>query len=107
MKLRTILYFRADDGEHFTGYEIKYEGKPSLVPSWDVGPTEGTLRPVRIICLSGFAPGKSPLPFYKNFDLVLPNALSKDILEGLVKSQSPIVIERPDVVVQEEDVLLT
>jgi hypothetical protein len=104
MKVRTILYIRADDGQHFTGYEIRHEGKSWLVPSWEIGPAEGTLRPERIICLDGFPAGKSHSPAYNNYDLVLSYALSKDILEGHVKSQSPVVIERPDIIVQENDV---
>jgi hypothetical protein len=101
MAVRKVLFVREDDGIEFIGDSIEYERKRWLVPEWLVGPTEGTLCPARIICLAGLPVG-SPGIGYQNVDLVLSTPLSRDILEGRKVSQSPLVIERPDIHLRED-----
>jgi hypothetical protein len=102
MAVRKTQYIREDDGMQFIADTIEYERKLWLVPEWLVGPTEGTLCPARIICLTGLPLGKSGT--HQNVDLILGVPLSKDVLEGRKESQNPRVIERPDIVLREDAV---
>jgi len=100
---RKTMYYREGDGAPVYGWTIRYEGTLWLVPYWDVGPSEGTLRPARIISLSGLPVG-SPTPRRSDCDLVLSTPLSKRALEGRREEQDPQVLERPPIAVRETDV---
>jgi hypothetical protein len=101
MAVRKTVFVREDDGMELIGDTIEYERKLWLVPHWLEGPTEGTLCPARIICLAGLPVGK-PSVGYRNVDLAIATPLSRDILEGRRVSQSPLVIERPDIHLRED-----
>jgi hypothetical protein len=101
MSVRKVLYIRADDGMQLIGDVIEHERKSWLVPQWNVGPTEGTLCPARIICLVGLPFG--PSRQHQNVDLTLDTRLSRDVLEGRKASQNPLVIEKPDIILRDDD----
>jgi hypothetical protein len=96
--VRKIAFLKADGGSLFIGDAIEHEGKLWLVPEWLEGPTKGTECPARIVCLDGM-PLNKPGPAYQDrVDLVLSTPLHTDILEGRRVSQNPLVIERPDII---------
>jgi len=101
---RKVMYFREDDGERLYGWVLWYERKPWLVPHWDVGPSEGTLTPARIISLIGF-PFGSPSQPRSDCDLIAERPLRRRVLEGRGEAQDPPVKERPPIVVKVSDVL--
>jgi hypothetical protein len=101
---RKIMYFRRDDGAVLYGWVIQYEGVLWLVPQWDVGPSAGTLRPTRIISLSGLPVG-SPSPRRSDNALVLSTPLSKHVLEGRREVQDPLAEEHPPIVVKKSEIL--
>jgi hypothetical protein len=98
VKLRKTLILRREDSMPLRVDTIEHRGKWWIVPEWLAGQTKGTARPARIICLDGLSLGK-PLPQFQ-VDWVLETPLSRDILEGRVKSEHPRVIEQPDIVVR-------
>jgi len=101
---RKVMYFRRDDSETLFGWVIRYEGTLWLVPHWDVGPTEDTLTPARIISLFGLPVG-SPSQHRSDCDLILSTPLSRRVLEGHREEQDPPVKERPPIVVKTSDIL--
>src|ERR1700719_3470016 len=101
---RRVMYFHEDDGVPRYAWVIRYEKKLWLVPQWDIGPTEGTLSPARIICLFGLPVGSPSRP-RSNCDLILETPLSKRVLEGRGEAQNLQVMEKPPIVVKESDVL--
>lgn len=103
MAVRKILIQRQEDGALFISDAILYEGKLWLVPEWLTGPSEGTQRPARIICLADL-PLAAPSPQYRDrVDMALSTPLSREILEGRAASQSPLVIERPELSLTDAD----
>lgn len=96
MALRKPIFQTLEGGGLFIGDIIEYEGKLWLVPEWRAGPTKGTARPARIICLDGM-PLSKPIRHQDYADLALSTPLSTAILEGRTASQEPPVIERPDI----------
>jgi hypothetical protein len=103
-EVEKIMYFREGDGAARYGWTLRYEGVLWLVPQWDVGPSAGTLRPTRIISLSGLPVG-SPSPPRSDCDLVLDSSLSRRVLEARREAQDPQVMEEPPVVVKKSAVL--
>jgi hypothetical protein len=95
VKISKALIIREDDGALLVGDIIDYEGSLWLVPAWIPGPTKGSERPVRIICVDDMKTSK-PSPEYK-VDLALRDPLSKAFLEGRVIKQGVSVIEQPDI----------
>lgn len=96
MAVRRILYQVLETEQLFKGDAIQHEREWWLVPEWWQGPTAGTLRPARIICLRDLSLSK-PSAQYADVDWVLERPLSKEILEGRRLSQSPLVIDRPEI----------
>lgn len=94
-----LTVVRTDDGAVHIVHTILYEQKLWLVPEWHEGPTEGTLRPARIICIDGLSQD-IPEPSY-HADLALTYPLNKDIFYGHKASQKPLAIEQPDVLLNE------
>jgi hypothetical protein len=90
-----------DDGEPLIVDAIEYDGKWWIVPQWLQGPIEGTLRPVRIICLDNLELDRSGLG--RRTDWTLETPLSRDVLEGRAISQVPLVIERPNIILRDSD----
>jgi hypothetical protein len=99
---RKIMYFREDDTVPRFGVAISYEGKLWLAPQWNAGPTEGTLSPTRIISLSGLPVG-SPSQRRSDTVLILSTPLSRRVLEGHREAQDPLVIEQPQIVLNDAD----
>lgn len=97
MPVRKTLYQRQDDGELFIADTIQYDGKWWIVPEWLQGPTAGTLCPARIVCLDGLTLNKPAAPYQDRVDWALETPLHRDVLEGRRVSQSPLVIDRPDI----------
>ena len=59
------------------------------------------MRPARIICLDlwPFGPSRN----HQDVDVVT-DPLNRNIVEGLLPSKDPLVIEAPDIVLNEDDV---
>jgi len=51
MAIRKIAFLHQDTRTVVSGDVIEHEGKLWLVPGWYGGPTKGTWRPARIMCL--------------------------------------------------------
>lgn len=100
MGVRTILFYKEGTGTPFIGHVIEHEGKSWLVPEWNRGPTQGTSCPARIVCLDGLPLSKPGTQY--DVDLALAVPLHRDILEGRRVSQSPLVIERPEIFLRED-----
>jgi len=98
MAVRKVLFLKEDGGALFLGDVIEYEGKLWLVPEWLSGPTKGTECPARIICLDGLPLSKAGPQHQDRADWVLSTPLHTEILEGRRVSQNPLVIERPDII---------
>lgn len=96
MAVRKLIFQTLEGGGLFIGDVIEHQGKLWLVPEWLAGPTKGTARPARIICLEGL-PLSKPNPQQDHADWALSTPLSTEILEGRKASQNPLVIERPDI----------
>jgi hypothetical protein len=96
MALRKLIFQTLEGGGLFIGDVIEHQGKLWLVPEWLAGPTKGTARPARIICLDGLPLSKRS-QHQDHADWALSTPLSTEILEGREASQSPLVIERPDI----------
>jgi hypothetical protein len=96
---RKMLY-RTDDGAIRIGYVIDHEDSFWLVPELLQGPTAGILCPARIICLDGLP--QEPAPPDYDADLALTHPLHRDIVEGRRVSAQPLVIERPDIHLRED-----
>jgi hypothetical protein len=94
--MKKVAFLKEDGGELTFRDAIEFEGKLWLVPEWLEGPTEGTRRPTRIICLTGL-PMQTAGPKYPMIDWFLSVPLHSDILGGRKVSQNPLVIERPEI----------
>jgi hypothetical protein len=79
--IRKTIILREDDGELLLGETIEYEGKLWIVPAWLPGPTQGTERPVRIICVDGLL-SEPPEQYQGKADFYLSTPLSKETLEA-------------------------
>jgi len=99
MEFRKLLY-RTEDGSPFIGPVIDYEDDFWLVPEWLDGPTKGTVRPARIICLRDL-PIENPGAQYRDVHWELRYPLNRDILEGRRLSRKPRVIPEPDIILNE------
>ena len=95
VKVSKALVIREDDGAMLVGDVIEYERSLWLVPAWIPGPTLGTERPLRIMCVDDMKTSK-PSPEYK-VDLALRDPLSKAFLEGREVTQGISVIEQPHI----------
>ena len=100
MAVRKTVVIRQEDGAVFIADTIEYQRTWWIVPEWLEGPTKNTLRPARIISLDGLRLG-TPGPQYQ-VDWALETPLSRDILEGRKVSQSPLVIDRPDIILNKD-----
>jgi hypothetical protein len=101
---KRVRYFIKDNGEACIGQIIEHQRKKWLVRSsdWLEGPRKGTVRPARIICLDlwPFGPSRN----HQDVDVVATDPLNRNIVEGLLPSKDPLVIEAPDIVLNEDDV---
>jgi hypothetical protein len=98
-----IIFFIAEDDAPLFGTAIRYQGNLWLVPWWSEGPNEGSVIPARIISLSGFHAGE-PTPRRPDRALILSETLNRRVLEGQSEGQTPIVIERPKIVLDFADI---
>jgi hypothetical protein len=96
MKVLTTIVMRQEDGMLFAHDTVLYQEKLWLVTRWIEGPTPGTERPDRIICLDGLPLQKAD-PSYRA-DLLLTLPLNKDTLAGLSTAQNLVVVNQPDVI---------
>jgi len=104
MAIRKIAFLHQDTGTIISGDVIEHEGKLWLVPGWYKGPSKDTWRPARIICLHEMPVSKAG-PQYPAVDLILSAPLSTEILDGLKASQSPLVIEQPEIILASRSLL--
>lgn len=100
MAVRKILFMKEDDGSLFVGDVIEHEQKLWLVPEWLPGSTSGTERPARIVCLDDLPLETPILRQQDQADWVLGVPLNSDVLAGRRVSKSPLVIERPDIILR-------
>jgi hypothetical protein len=98
MAVRKIVFQRQDDSVLLLGDVIEHDKKLWLVPEWLEGPTEGTQRPARIICLDGMPISEAGVQYRGKADFVLTTPLSREILDGRTVSQNPLAIERPNLI---------
>src|ERR1700689_5529055 len=101
MTVRKTVVIRQDDGQLFMADTIEYDGKWWIVPEWLTGPPAGTLCPARIISVDAQHLSIPGPPYRDRADWVLETPLSRDILEGRRVSSNPLVIERPDIILRE------
>jgi hypothetical protein len=95
-----LLYIRGDDNFPLLGHAMKCDDELWLVPQWYEGPRPRTLKPARIISLAYLHLTKAAQD--NPADLVLTTPLSRDVLEGRSTGQNPVVIEAPDMVLDED-----
>jgi hypothetical protein len=100
MSMCILLFIREEDNFPLLGHVMKRDDGLWLVPEWYEGPRPRTLKPARIISLADLHLTKSAQD--NRADLVLATPLSKDVLEGRSVGQPPVVIEAPDIVLNED-----
>jgi hypothetical protein len=100
MTVRKTVITVKEDGQQFIADTIPHDDKWWIVPEWLQGPTAGTLCPARIISVDAQHLTAAGPPYQDRADWALETPLSRDILDGRRVSQSPLVIERPDIILR-------
>lgn len=99
--LKTLVSFADEDGSIHKCDTIEYDSKFWLVPHWLEGPTEGTKKPERIVCLAPLRHQRLANTDYADFYLNDP------IPRGILYAPIPTTQEAPYFAIARPEIVLT